>query len=291
MAARKQLGKAEPSKALLRRSKKLKAFLLDRFTGLADGFKDKQIAIPMSAGVDSHTALYTALEAEVEPVIFSFHLEGVESRDFRIAEAAAAHHDLKFVEVVIPSDPKQLVKDAKALAVFGCRSKTDFECFWPMWYLIPAMARNGIKVFFTGHGADSLYCMSRKATQHFKGREDEFREQAFSSKKAFQQHLIKKLCKRYDMEYCPIFYSPEILPIFKGATPKDLHYPIQKSVSRFAYPEQFAASNVYTHTSFQLGDSGIAEHFNLLLDSKLNVGDWKSVKGVYNHLVKLATEQ
>jgi hypothetical protein len=208
------------------------------------------------------------------------------SRDFRIAEKTASHFDVPFEEVILPSSVKALTADVKALAAFGCRSKTDFECFWPMWYLLPAMAKKKMKTFFTGHGADSLYCMSRKANQHFKGREDEFRKMAFSNPLAFQRGLIVKKCEELGLTYCPIFYCDEVLQLFKGATYDDLHKPIQKAVSRHAFPDQFDSIQCYTHTSFQLGDSGISDHFLALLDTPLNVGKHKSVKGIYNHLVK-----
>lgn len=244
----------------------------------------KNVAIPMSAGVDSHCALFAALEAKAKPTIYSFHLEGVNSRDFKIARQTAEYFDLKFKEVILPSDIEILKKDVVKLAKFGARSKTDFECFWPMRYLIPHIKE---RAMFTGHGADSLYCLSRKANQHFKGREDEFREQAFANKRAFQRHLIVKLCKKYDIKYVPSFYCDPVFKIFQGTTPADINKPIQKAVSRFAFPEYFEQIKVYTHTSFQLGDSGIAAHFEKLLETKLNPNQkFKSVRGIYGHILR-----
>lgn len=246
----------------------------------------KKIAIPMSAGVDSHCALFAALDEGIRPEIFSFHLKDVNSRDFRIAANTAAQFGLPFHEVVLPTQLNKLVFDVKKLAAFGCKSKTDFECFWPMTYLLPAMSKAGVKTFFTGHGADSLYCMSRKANQHFKGREDEFRAQAFANPLAFQRGLISNMCESLGLTYCPIFYCQEVLRLFDGASYEDLHHPVQKAVSRFAFPDRFSQVKVYGHTSFQLGDSGIQPHFEMLVSSELNYRGHKSVKGVYNDLVK-----
>jgi asparagine synthetase B (glutamine-hydrolysing) len=237
----------------------------------------------MSAGVDSHSALFASLEAGAKPVIYSFRMEGVLSRDFKMAQKTAQHFDLPFNEIILPDELDTLIRDVRQLAKFGARSKTDFECFWPMRYMIPRIKE---KVMFTGHGADSLYCLSRKACQHFKGREDEFRTQAFANKRAFQRHLIVKMCKRYDIKYVPSFYCDPVLKIFQGTTPADINKPIQKAVSRFAFAEYFEQVKVYTHTSFQLGDSGISSHFETLLDSELNPGRrYKSVRGVYNHVL------
>lgn len=264
---------------LKQRSAKLRTELIKR----VKPYKGQRVAIPMSAGVDSHSALFAALNAGAKPVIYSFHLDGVQSRDFKIAQATAKHFKLPFREVVLPSDTETLIKDVRKLARFGARSKTDFECFWPMRYMIPQIKEQAM---FTGHGADSLYCLSRKASQHFRGREDEFRSQAFANKRAFQRHLIVKLCKRYDIKYVPIFYCDPILNLFQGSTPADINKPIQKAVSRFAFPEEFEQIKVYTHTSFQLGDSGISKHFETLLDSKLNKKGYKSVRGIYNEVLR-----
>ena len=37
---------------------------------------------------------------------------------------------------------------------------------------------------------------------------------------------------------------------------------------------------------FQVGDSGIAQHFESLLDTRLNDKGYKSVVGIYNNIVK-----
>lgn len=265
---------------LKQRSKALRKALIAR----AAPWNGKKVAIPMSAGVDSHSALFAALEAGAKPVVYSFHMEEHESRDFRMAQKTAQHFDLPFKEIVLPSDTKTLIRDVQQLAKFGARSKTDFECFWPMRYMIPEIKE---KVMFTGHGADSLYCLSRKACQHFKGREDEFRTQAFANKRAFQRHLIVRLCKRYGIKYVPSFYCDSVLAIFQGTTTADINKPIQKAVSRFAFSEYFEQVKVYTHTSFQLGDSGISSHFENLLISELNPeGRFKSVRGVYGQVLR-----
>lgn len=244
-----------------------------------------KVAVPMSSGVDSHCALFACIEAGLKPTVYSFHLEGVESRDFRIAKATADNFNLKFVEVELPADVETLVQDVKHLASFGCKSKTDFECFWPMYHMLPKIKE---KAFFTGHGADSLYCLSRKACQHFAGREDEFRKQAFASDKAFQKGLIDKWCAANRKTYCPIFFNQKVLKLFMGATPADLNKPIQKAVSRMAFAEYFEQVRVYVHQPFQLGDTGIKVHFeNVLLEHpELNRKGYSSVVGVYNELVR-----
>lgn len=246
------------------------------------------VAVPLSGGVDSHCALFTLLALGQAPTAFSFRMQDrPPSRDWRVAKATAAEFGVPFVDVVLPSSLDTLVRDVGAMATFGSVSKVDFECYWPMRYLINAAFKRKMKFIFTGHGADSLYCMSRKASQHFKGREDEFRQQAFSNPKAFQRHLLTKQCGHAGIEYVPVFYTTSMLKAFTGATHDVLHKPIEKAPSRAAFADDFERVRVYTHQSFQLGDSGIQEHFQRLLATSLNPdGRYKSTTGVFNTLVR-----
>lgn len=269
---------------LHKKAKKLRETLIGRIKQHGK----KKIDIPLSGGVDSHCALFAALEAGCKPTVYSVHLEGVESRDLRTARHTAETFNVPLIEVELPNSLKRLIKDMTWLAEFGCVSKTEYECFWPMKYLIPTLKN---KVVFTGHGADSLYCSSRKANQHFKGREDEFRKMAFSNRRAFQQHLLVKATGLRGITYCPIFYCDEVLQIFKGLSPKELNTPIQKALSRFAFEEYFEQTRVYVHQNMQLGDSGIAAHFEQLLTSELNTNKYKSVVGIYNNLTRIAKDK
>ncbi len=250
------------------------------------GANDAEIAVPMSSGVDSHCALFTQLVLGQSPTVFSFRLDDRESRDFIVARRTAQEFGLDFVEVRLPTSLTVLKADTHRLARLGARSKTDFECFWPMLYLLPSIQAHGCKLLFTGHGADSLFCMSRKASQHFKGNEDAFRDAAFSNKKAFQRHLIDAECARLGLVYSPIFYTQSMRAAFAGVTSDVMHKPIEKAGSRYAFPELFDRVRVYTHTSFQLGDSGIQEHFQRLLTTEMNPGGrYKSTRGVFNSVI------
>lgn len=269
---------------LHKKAKKLRETLIDRIKQHGK----KKVDIPLSGGVDSHCALFAALEAGCKPTVYSVHMKGVDSRDWRTAQHTAEVFNVPLVEIELPNDMKTLMSDMKWLAEFGCRSKTEYECFWPMKYLVPELQN---KVVFTGHGADSLYCSSRKANQHFKGREDEFRDMAFSNPRAFQQHLLTKITGQRGITYCPIFYCNEVKSIFKGVPKEQLNNPIQKALSRFAFEEYFEQTRVYVHQNMQLGDSGIASHFEALLESPLNVNNYKSVVGIYNELSRKAVEK
>jgi hypothetical protein len=48
----------------------------------------------------------------------------------------------------------------------------------------------------------------------------------------------------------------------------------------------FNLAAAFKHQNLQKGDSGISDHFEKLLGTDLNVGNHKSVVGVYNYLVK-----
>ena len=50
---------------------------------------DRSCSVLMSSGIDSHSVLFSCLDAGLKPVITSFTLDDRESRDFRAARHAA----------------------------------------------------------------------------------------------------------------------------------------------------------------------------------------------------------
>lgn len=243
-----------------------------------------KIGIPLSSGVDSHCMLFAALEAGHKPTLFSFTLDDRESRDFLRAKSTAKEYALKFVPVKLPTDVNVLINDALLLCGLGCKSKTDYECFWPMTYLIRTMSKYNIDTYFAGDGADSLYCLSRKANQHYKDREDEFRRAAFANARAFQKTLKGQYAKDHNMQYCPLFCNPAVFNLFLGTKSSEINKPKQKILSRLAFAKEFERVQIFNHTNLQLGDSGISKHWEKLLQTKLNGRQYKSVRGIYNHL-------
>jgi hypothetical protein len=71
---------------------------------------------------------------------------------------------------------------------------------------------------------------------------------------------------------------------FLGTTWAQVNKPRQKQPILSAYPNEFRRIRILPHVNLQLGDSGIAAHFEKLLSSDWNAHGGKSVVGIYNRL-------
>jgi hypothetical protein len=77
---------------------------------------------------------------------------------------------------------------------------------------------------------------------------------------------------------------------FVGRSWDEVNKPKQKQPIRDSFPDMFKRIKVFPHTNFQLGDSGISDHFAQLVHTALNKKGHTSVVGVYNNLIKVIEE-
>jgi len=257
--------------------------------------RNKRPYVFLSGGVDSNCILFAALEAGTRPITLSFHMEGVNSRDFRAAQRTAEHFGLEFIEVVLPSDYTRLKSDVLTMAErYKCVQKNEFECSWPMLYSFFHVKRhaeaNQIKrpVTFTGQGADLMYLSSKKASIHYKDRPDVWRTEGRANPHRTQGRILPLMAQDAGVRNIKPWDSEEILQAFLGTSWEDVNKPRQKEPSRMAFEDYFKQIRVYNHQNFQLGDTKIAEHFEQLLgDPEFNPDNrYKSVVGVYNELAR-----
>lgn len=265
---------------------------------LINTFKNSSTQQPfvfLSSGADSNSLLFAALEAGKSPIAVSFHMEGTISRDYRQAEITAREFGVPFIEVVLPRDITTLKKECTLLAKkYGCRGKSDFECVWPMYHAFRTVAkyakRHKIKdpTIFTGHAADIYYVLSKKGNMHYKDRPDDYRNERFVDPKLSQRHILPLISSDLGITNVIPWVDKKILKAFLGASIADVNKPRQKEPTRLAFAAHFSRAKVYQHTNFQLGDSGIAKHFEILLgDAEWNPGSkYVAVIGVYNELCR-----
>jgi len=245
-------------------------------------YAGKRVAVLLSAGIDSASVLFSLIEAGAEPHAYSFTLDGRLSSDFSAAKRNAATFGVPFTGIFLPVDVETLKRDMLDLLGLGARKKTDFECGWPMLYAYKAVEEVAV---FSGMGADGHFCLSKKGMIHFRHRIDEFRQGLYRSATYAQQHIHRRLGKRHGKVPVMPYITPEMQAEFIGTTWNEVNRPKQKVPILRAFPERFARMRVEPHTNLQLGDSGIAEHFRLLLKTDWNVSGSVSVVGIYNALV------
>lgn len=251
-------------------------------------YSNKPVGVLLSSGVDSNSVLFACLELGLNVTAYSFTLDTHESRDFKYARRTSEALGVPFVPVLLPTTPEHLKKYMKYAVEIGCRSKTDFECSWPMLYAMRRMARAGIGHVLSATAADSHFALSKKANMHYKDKVDLYRTIVFSKRNTGQKLILRRVATSLGMAYMTPFDTTRMCSELHGYTWEELNKPKQKQPIRDSFPEYFERISVTNHTNLQLGDSGIAEHFKLLLEDE----DWnpglrfKAVKGVYNELLR-----
>lgn len=246
------------------------------------------IAVLLSAGIDSASVLFSLLECGRQVKAYSFRLENRYSRDFLYAEKLAKSLGIEFEQIILPTDVEAIKKDVIYMATIGCRKKTDFECVFPMLYSYKQIKE---PIIASGIPADGYFCLSKSGMMHYKNNLDKFRANYFSKPNAGQKLIREKLAKKYNKILFDPYYSRDLYVFFKGKTWDELNRPKQKMPILNSFPEQFKRMKIFPHTNFHKGDSGISDNFKQLLKTDLNTKNYKSVTGVYNEAVRLYAGQ
>lgn len=248
----------------------------DTLIELTSKIKEDTVAISLSSGIDSMSVLFALLECGKKVVVYSFTLDDRESRDFREARSLAESLNLKFVSVLLPTDIDTLKQDVLILGnEYRCKKKTDYICTWPYLYLTKAVKE---KVLATGMAADGHFVISKKGVLHYKNDVETFRRNYFSNPSRCQLPQRTKLANECGITLFEPYLSNEMYEYLLHSTWDECNKPQQKMPIRraFEYP------TMHLHTNFQLGDSGISEHFNKLLNTDWNIHNYKSIIGILN---------
>lgn len=247
----------------------------------------KPAAVLLSSGVDSNSVLFACLELGIPVTAYSFTLDDRESRDFKYARETAKVLGVPFKAVKLNTSVKHLQGFMHYALKMGARSKPDFECFWPMLIALRRIAKDGIPWVLSATSADSHFALSKKASMHFRDKTDAYRIGVFRKRNTGQKILLRAEADRLGIQYLTPYDTTRMCSELHGLTYDELNLPRQKQPIRDAFPEYFAKIKTTNHTNLQLGDSGIAEHFKILLNTDMNPqGRYKAVKGVYNELAR-----
>jgi hypothetical protein len=242
---------------------------------------DTDVALLLSAGIDSNSVMFALLEAGKRVTAYSFTMASHPSTDYIHAQKNAKTFGVNFVGIPLPNNLDFLIMDMEKLVEYGAETKTDFECGFPMLHVYPEIEEICI---VSGMGADGHFCLSKKGMIHYKDRIDEFRQMTFAKPNYCQAQIHRALCTIYDKIWITPYLSQPVKNYFMGKSWEEINRPHQKQVILDAFPEQFEKIKVFKHTNFQKGDSGIDKLCDSLVSSRYNTGGHKSPVGIYNAL-------
>jgi len=247
---------------------------------------DKEIAVGLSAGVDSFSVMCAALEAGKSVTAYSFTVDGWASRDWTMARRNAKAVGVPFRSVLIMKDQDQMLKDLAHLASIGCVRKTQFECCWCMMKVTDAVAERTLAI---GVGCDSYFCLSKKAMIHMRHSVelmDQHRTRSTQTS-AKERAILNAHAETLGKVVETPLQHQRFREILFGTTWEELNRPQEKLPLHMAFPEYRSKVRIYPHTNFQCGDSKIQPMFESLLEHPLvKPHGFKSPIALYNAIRK-----
>lgn len=261
-------------------------------------------AVLLSGGIDSTVMVLACLAAGVPVTAYTFVLEGRMSTDFSLARANAERLSVPHVPIFLPRGATHLVEYVRwavrpiQKGGLGLMRKSDIECTWPIWWAISAVDQHSVAAtrakhsdyILIGIGADTHFGLSKKAAimrcGHDTAALERYRVERFAGGASTQERVFDHLAEQKELLTLYPFLSKPMREIFRNVSWVDLNYPRQKADLHDAFGHQVRQLKIEKHTNFQLGDSGISDHFKQLLDPDLglNTGNWLTPVGIYNSL-------
>ena len=236
------------------------------------------VALCLSAGYDSVALLALLLDAGKSVTIYSFTLDNMDSYDYTVAKNLAAITDSTFVGIKLPTNENQLKSDILLLhEKYGCVKKTDYECVWPFIYVYSQIKES---IIVTGLGAEGHFGSTKKGSIHYKDNLDEFRNMFFSNPNVSQIIQHKKLCNQYNMDFWFPFLTDEVRKFFIGKTWADVNKPKVKQPIIDLIPSNFMSVKLKSG-NLQIA-SNVTKHFDSLIYTDWNIGNYKSIVGILN---------
>jgi len=150
-----------------RRGRYYRKLVREAVQSFTKGVDKNKVGILLSGGVDSTITLWTLLELNIRPYVYTFHLSSTEglSSDAQKAQTLAEKYGLPFRVIEMPTDPDTLAKQIYDLDTRypGLESRPDFEVV-PIFEEIirEARDRDGVTHVFSGIGDSAIHLLGRK---------------------------------------------------------------------------------------------------------------------------------
>lgn len=267
----------------------LRTIFLNELEKMTQG--EDKVALFLSGGIDSNAVLIGLKKLGKSVAVYNFKLDGQKpSTDYILAKHNAERFDCDFIEINL-YDPVNKGLVISLIRDFHRKKKTDVECLYPFYCCLPHVKE---RVILTGFESDKYFLLSRKARVHFKDTlelNQQFREMVFDNYSTDQFNTLKKIAasygKRIESPYC----TKSIYDFFYDKDWNELNTPTIKYPLTTMFEETKALGDLY-HAGLQMGDSGLREHYEPLLDSSLNKNGRTRMmdlyRDIYNEYHKVA---
>lgn len=250
---------------------------------------NRDVALLFSGGTDSLTCLFSLLELDIRPTLYSFHLQDIINRDIEISKLVAKYYDLQHVIIPIKTIKDQLLDDVLFLIKkYKIYRKTNVQCTYPFLYVLPEIKEN---IVVTGLCADDLYGSAKSvAIKSRKDKEvfDKIRIKTIANLDSSAYRSIKELIEvTYGKKFVVPYRNKEIIEFFMKLSWTELNKPKQKQLSLDAFKDYFLnQENIYRVNSNLQVESKIREWHDVIINSSLNTNNRSRVDEIYKDIYR-----
>lgn len=242
--------------------------------------KDR-VALSFSGGTDSLCILFSCLDLDIRPTLYTYYVDGYPSEDLKIAKGIAEHYNLKLVKCKIPKDLETLKKDILHMMELSIQGKVNLQCCHGHLYVAKKVKE---KQILNGSGIDGIYGTYK--TFAFDGSRD--------SKWIFDDKRQKHIDNKNDdaMQYQSIIYGGHGVDVLFPYRDKlildslmqygwaQINKPRNKHVITKCY-NQFTWKGVYRPRGSQQIKAGTRDLHDMLISSNWNTKGRKRVIEIY----------
>ena len=219
----------------------------------------------LSNGVDSNSILASLLRNDIKPTVYSFHVAGHYSTDFRYAARIAKKLNLDFFEVEILLDIESIIEDVRwAIHYLGFRKKADIECSIPVKHIIDKAKQVGTKNLFSGAFGDHYFGTTRKCyvTAHSGNNLDDptwlnkYRNDSLTDLTMSQTSRLARYAEPFGITVHAPYNDLRLIQVFHNASWRSINKPKQKLPVRDAFPEMEILWNKLTFNKVDITSYG-----------------------------------
>lgn len=250
---------------------------------------EKRVAVAFG-GIDSLSIVLCLLDLGVQPVLYTYVVEGTDSDDVKCAEVVSDIYGPPLHIVEIPADVDTLARDVQLLVDSGIRGKVNIQCCHGQMYVARAVRES---VICNGSGADTLYGSERAfvlaGAKDSKGRFDRMRRGLLEKPNNAVSRDQRLLYAAFGHFICLPYQDLTVVEHFMQYSWKDLNEPEWKAHAFLHFPEMDGIGELLPkglcRGSQQIVAGTRALH-DKLLRSPLNQRSSRSVIGIYNDLAR-----
>lgn len=254
------------------------------------------IGLAFSGGTDSSVLLFTLLSLGISPQLYTYCVQGQDSKDVRIAEKITKKLGLTLHVCSIPSGIECVIRDIKVLVnKYDIHGQMRIQCCQGAYSVAKKAKTDGIKLMFNGSGVDGIYgiYMPQQLMRWHK-RWKEWQDSRFKHCHNPNDDAMmdqKRISENYGIDLVFPYRDSAFIAFLMDLTYEDMNIPRYKQIAVDAFRGYFDQTKSYRPRGSQQLIAGTKLLHQKLLTHPINKFRRKSMAKLYEDIAHNYTSQ